>query len=101
MENNCTRCHGLVVLDFDEALGKPNPRCVCCGHRPLDPPPRPPDLHHLSKPKVGNLTTCRCGKEKVEWRSYCKTCSKRKLNKEQKRIYKLREEGKNRHGVPL
>lgn len=89
--NNCSRCNGLIVEYFDEALGKPNLRCVLCSFRPLDPPPRDPIPHHLKKPFVGNLVTCRCGEPKVEWRSYCRKCSLKKLNAEQRRTYAVRE----------
>lgn len=89
MESNCTRCQGLIVWDFDQSLGQMATRCVSCGHRPMNPPPREPDVHHLTKPRVGDLHTCRCGQPKVEWRMYCRICSNKKLNKEQRR--KLRE----------
>lgn len=77
--SSCPRCSGLLVEFFDEALGHPNIRCVACGCRPLDPPPRDPILHRLRKPKYGGLTQCECGKEKVEWRAACSECSRKKL----------------------
>lgn len=76
---NCTRCQGLVVWDFDEALGQPATRCIQCGHRPMNPPSRDPIPHGLCKPKLGDLTHCECGKEKVEWRQMCIDCSNRSL----------------------
>ncbi len=51
--SNCHRCQGLLVEFFDEALGYANIRCVACGCRPLDPPPREPTPHGLCKPKYG------------------------------------------------
>lgn len=80
---NCMRCQGLLVWDYDEALRAMNLRCVCCAFRPLDPPPRAPEPHHLSK--VATLTRCRCGNEKVEWRMQCTACNVRKQEKEQRR----------------
>lgn len=77
--NSCLRCQGLLVEFFDEALGHTNIRCVACGCRPLDPPPRDPIPHGLCKPKYGGLRTCECGKEKVEWRQTCTECSRKKL----------------------
>lgn len=94
--NKCTRCSGLIVWDFDDALGRPNPRCVCCAFRPLDPPPRAPEPHGLCKPKVGNLTTCSCGQPKMEWRSFCRKCSLKKLNQKQRYELRLRENGQGR-----
>ena len=91
MVTNCTRCQGLYVWDWDEALGAENVRCVSCGHRPLDPPPRDPIPHGLCKPKVGDLHTCRCGQPKVEWRMYCRNCSRRKLNAAQRRKAAVKE----------
>lgn len=92
----CTRCSGLVVWDYDEALGRPNPRCIQCAFRPLDPPPHPPVPHNLCKPKVGNLTTCTCGQPKMEWRSFCWKCSQKKLNQKQRYELRLREEARMR-----
>lgn len=85
MGPNCVRCQGLVVWEWDEALQQPNMKCINCAARPLDPPVHPPTPHPKARLKVGNLTTCRCGREKVEWRAYCRMCSLRKLNAEQRR----------------
>lgn len=82
---NCTRCNGLIVTYFDEALGRDNLRCICCAYRPLDPAPRAPVPHGLCKPRVGNLVTCECGNEKVEWRKYCRTCNDKKQAAEHRR----------------
>lgn len=83
--SSCQRCNGLYVWDWDEALGKPNVRCLNCAHRPLDPPPRDPIPHGLCKPKMGDLTHCECGKEKVEWRAACSECSRKKLQHYQRK----------------
>lgn len=91
MANNCSRCQGLLIVDWDEALGSENVRCVMCSFRPNDPPPRPPDPHHLRKERVSNLVTCRCGEPKVEWRSYCRKCSLNKLNAEQRRKHAVKQ----------
>lgn len=96
MGTKCARCSGLIVWDFDEALGRMNPRCVCCAFRPLDPPPRDPEPHGLCKPKVGNLTTCTCGQPKMEWRSFCRKCSMKKLNQKQRYLLRLKEEARAR-----
>ena len=88
--SNCTRCQGLLVWDWDQALGSANVRCIMCSFRPNDPAPHPPAPHHLTRPKVGNLVTCRCGEPKVEWRSYCRKCSLKKLNAEQRRKHAVK-----------
>lgn len=85
MGNNCHRCKGLLVEFFDEALGQSNIRCVACGCRPLDPPLRDPIPHGLCKPRYGGLTQCECGKEKVEWRAACSECSRKKLQRYQRK----------------
>ena len=77
----CARCQGCVVEHYDES------RCVNCGHRPLEPAPRDPIPHGLCKPKLGDLTHCECGKEKVEWRSCCATCSLKKLHDYQRKAH--------------
>lgn len=84
----CARCQGCVVAHYDEV------RCLNCGHRPLAPAPREPEPHGLCKPKLGDLTHCACGQEKVEWRKQCKDCSGKKLRQEQRRQHRRKQDAK-------
>ena len=92
----CSRCTGLVVAEWDMALGEMIARCVNCAFRPFDPSPHLPPEHHLSKKRVGDLHHCRCGREKVEWWAYCMFCRRSKRNKEQRRQHRLKQAAKQR-----
>lgn len=88
MSNHCAKCNGLIIQDYCLVTTAWFSKCIQCGARP-DSPRRDPEPHHLSKERVSTLTVCACGEPKVEWRMYCRICSNKKLNKEQRR--KLRE----------
>lgn len=83
----CQRCGGLVITEWDMALGMESRRCVICADRPMNPPSRDPIQHGLCEPKLGDLTHCKCGNLKVEWRSCCATCSLKKLHYYQRKAH--------------
>lgn len=85
MNMRCSRCAGLLVWGFDVELRVEEVRCVNCAFRPLSPVQPLPPPHGLTRVKVGNLVTCRCGNPKVEWRSYCATCSLKKFHHYQRK----------------
>ena len=84
----CSRCGGLLVTQWDVDLRIEEWRCAICSFRPAyaEPKPTPENDNRGRYEHESSVHICKCGHPKVPWRSSCRDCLDRWVERDRKYI---------------